>query len=240
MEILRSGSVEYVTTANNHARDFGNDRYNDTAAILDEAGIGHSGDGEYSLFTTDSGVKVGVYSVFNYYAPAVDNMGESIAALRRDGAEVVIVAAHWGLEGTYYQTGDQTRVGRAAIDAGADIVFGSHPHRLQPMEVYNNGIIFYSMGNWVFGGNTNPEDKDSAIAQVRFQRDGDGVLRLLDYTLIPCSISSLPDVNDYCPTPYEEGSEEYRRAYAKISGQYDGPNSNIDYSFMHQNEEGNP
>ena len=66
------------------------------------------------------------------------------------------------------------------------------------------------------------------------------MLRLLDYTLIPCSISSLPDVNDYCPTPYEEGSEEYRRAYAKISGQYDGPNSNIDYSFMHQNEEGNP
>ena len=108
------------------------------------------------------------------------------------------------------------------------------------MHIYNNGIIFYSMGNWVFGGNTNPEDKDSAIAQVRFQRDGDGVLRLLDYTLIPCSISSLPDVNDYCPTPYEEGSEEYRRAYAKISGQYDGPNSNIDYSFMHQNEEGNP
>ncbi len=236
MDILTLGSVEYVTTANNHAMDFGQALYNDTCTLLDERGIGHSGDGEHSLFTTESGVVIGVYSMFNYYAPAFARMGEAITALREQGAGIVIVAAHWGLEGTYYQTADQTALARQAIDAGANIVYGSHPHRLQPMEEYNGGVIFYSMGNWVFGGNTNPADTDTAIAQVRFQRQEDGSFALLGTELIPCSISSTPGANDYCPTPYEPGSEDYARALSKITGGYAGPNSQIDYSFMHQED----
>ena len=72
------------------------------------------------------------------------------------GAEIVVVSAHWGNEASYYQNANQEEVGRAAIDAGASIVFGHGPHRLEPFEKYNNGIIFYSLGNFVFGGNTNP------------------------------------------------------------------------------------
>jgi len=230
--------VDYVTTANNHSLDFGQEKYEESNAILDAAGIGHTGEAECAIFTTGSGLTVGVYSVFNYYAPSVEDMTKNISNMRDNGAEVVIVAVHWGIEGQYYPTGDQERVGRAAIDAGADIVYGSHPHRLQPVEKYNGGLIFYSMANWCFGGNTNPSDKDTAIAQVRFQRDLDGTFHYLDYILIPCSISSVPDSNDYCPTPYEPGSADYDRALSKIDGSYSGPNSTIDYSFMHQNEEG--
>lgn len=232
--ILTSGSVEYVTTANNHAMDFGSDFYADTCGLLDSSGIGHTGDGESSFFTTESGVVIGVYSMFNYYAPAFQCMPEAVRELREQGAELVIVAAHWGIEGTYYQTADQTFLAHQAIDSGADIVYGTHPHRLQPMEEYNGGVIFYSMGNWCFGGNTNPEDKDTAIAQVRYERQDDGSLLYIGTELIPCSVSSSSDSNDYCPTPYEAGSDAYQRACSKICGDYSGPNSNVDYSFMHQ------
>ena len=234
VDILTAGSVEFVTTANNHAMDFGQSLYDDTCALLDSRAIAHSGDGESSLFVTQSGVVIGVYSMFNYYCPAFERMPDAVRALREQGAELVIVAAHWGLEGTYYQTPDQTALAHQAIDAGADIVYGSHPHRLQPMEEYNGGVIFYSMGNWCFGGNTNPEDQDTAIAQVLYQRQEDGHLAYLETRLIPCAISSVKNTNDYCPTPYEEGSEDYERALSKISGAYSGPNSNVDYSFMHQ------
>ena len=238
VNILTLGSVEYVTTANNHALDFGTDIYDESCGILDKAGIGHSGEGEYSLYETRGGVKIGVYSVFNYYSPETGAMAKAIAALREQGAEIVIVAVHWGTEGTYYQTGDQEKAGRAAIDAGADVVYGSHPHRLQPVEEYNGGLIFYSMANWCFGGNTNPVDKDTAIAQIMYERDTDGTLKRSGVELIPCSISSVADANDYRPTAFEEGTEEYERAMSKITGTFSGANTMPDYSFMHTGEEG--
>ena len=69
---------------------------------------------------------------------------------------------HWGLEGSYRVTESQKQLGRAAIDAGADIVYGSHPHVLQQIDEYNGGYIVNSLGNWSFGGNTAPRDRDAA------------------------------------------------------------------------------
>ena len=112
-------------------------------------------------------------------------------------------------------TANQESFAHAAIDAGAHIVFGTHPHVLQKMEAYNGGYIFYSLGNFSFGGNTAPRDVDTAIAQVTVKKDGDS-WAVDDYDLIPCRLSSTDSKNDYCPRPYKEDEEGYARALGKL------------------------
>ena len=115
-------------------------------------------------------------------------------------------------------------------------MFGHGPHRLEPYEEYNGGVIYYSLANFVFGGNTAPADMDSVIAQVVFERALDGTLSLKEARALPCSISSKTDVNDYCPTLFEPGTDEYNRAISKVDGSWTGANQVIDYSFMHRDE----
>lgn len=236
VNILTEGSVEVATMANNHAMDFGQDIYNDTAAILSNAGIANCGDNETLLYTTDSGLVVGVYAVHAGHWPSVAQTVAGVTALKDQGAEVIVVTAHWGNEASYYQNANQIEVGRAAIDAGAHIVVGHGPHRSEPVEEYNGGVIYYSLGNWIFGGNTNPADMDAGIAQVVMRRDVDGTISMDSWKAIPCSISSVAGSNDYCPTVFEEGTAEYQRAMSKLDGSWTGANNVIDYSFMHQDE----
>lgn len=99
------------------------------------------------------------------HTPSAESVAAGVRSLRDAGAEIVVVSAHWGNEASYYQNANQEEVGRAAIDAGASIVFGHGPHRLEPFEKYNNGIIFYSLGNFVFGRQHQPADMDSVIAR---------------------------------------------------------------------------
>ncbi len=111
-------------------------------------------------------------------------------------------------------------------------MFGTHPHVLQRTEAYHNGYIFYSLGNWSFGGNTAPRDRDTAIAQVTVMQNTDGTVELQGFSLIPCCLSSMSGVNDYRPKPYEKDSEEYARAMSKLDGTFTGPDLNVDYSFL--------
>ena len=143
--------------ANNHAMDFGQAIYDDTAANLDAAGIAHCGDGESTMVITESGLTVGVYATYNGHYPVADTVAQGVRDLKARGAEVVVVTAHWGDEASYYANANQKQAAHAAIDAGASIVVGCGPHRLEPYEEYNGGVIFYSTANFVFGGNTAPE-----------------------------------------------------------------------------------
>ena len=144
---------------------------------------------------------------------------------------------HWGIEGSYRVTGGQEQLGRAAIDAGADIVYGSHPHVLQRIDEYNGGYIVNSLGNWSFGGNTAPRDRDTAIVRFSVKRDLDGTVSVEGYEVVPCCLSSTEGINDYRPTPYEEGSEAYERTMSKLDGSFDGPDLVVDYSEYHKGEE---
>ena len=153
--------------------------------------------------------------------------------LKEAGADILIFAPHWGTEGSYKVTANQESFAHAAIDAGAHIVFGTHPHVLQKMEAYNGGYIFYSLGNFSFGGNTAPRDVDTAIAQVTVKKDGDS-WAVDDYDLIPCRLSSTDSKNDYCPRPYKEDEEGYTRALSKLDGSWTGSDLSVDYSFMYR------
>ena len=153
---------------------------------------------------------------------------QALEALREQGVDLIIFAPHWGVEGTYHPTEEQKQVGHAAIDAGADIVFGSHPHVLQPIEEYGGGIIFYSLGNFSFGGNGAPKDYDTALVQQEVIRDAEGTVRLGQLTIVPASVSSVAGRNNFQPTPYEPGTEEYNRVLSKLDETFSGPNLKID------------
>lgn len=229
--ILKEGSVECVTLGNNHTNDFGPQGITDTEASLDAAQINWVGPNESKVFDTDVGIKIGVYCP-GWTGLSEANIQTGISALQSAGADICIFAPHWGNEGSYQVSGNQEAFARIAIDAGAQIVCGTHPHVLQHIEEYNGGYIFYSLGNWSFGGNTVPRDRDTAIAQVTLELLHDGTYAMSGYRLIPCCLSSTAGTNDFRPVPYEEGSDEYARAMSKLDGSFNGPDLTVDYSFL--------
>ena len=229
VQIMTSSSVEAVTLANNHVEDFGIEGYENTKRVLDENGVAYVEEDKTTIFVTESGLTIGLYAdSFDFKESDIE---DNIAALREEGAEIIVCAFHWGTEGAYRHNDKQARYARCAIDAGADIVVGNHPHVLQEMEEYNGGIIFYSLGNFSFGGNDHPKDYDSAVIQQQIVREPDGTVRLGEMTVIPICISSVSDRNNYQPIPYPADSDAYKRVLEKLNGTYSGPNVTPGYDY---------
>lgn len=229
VNILTEGGVDMVTLGNNHVLDYGGEGYDSTVSTLDSAGIAHVGRGETTLYTTPSGLVVGIYAAS--FGQTAD-LKTGIALLKEQGAEFIIAALHWGDEGSYHPNDTQYSQAHAAIDAGANMVYGSHPHTLQPSEEYNGGVIYYSMGNWVFGGNTAPRDVDTIILKVIVKRDTDGTVSLDSREVIPAACSGTGSgTNNYQPVVLEEGSEAYQRTLSKVEGAFTGPDLTVSYQY---------
>lgn len=218
--ILTSGSVEGVVLANNHTYDFGQTGYRNTKAALEQENVVYAEAKKPAIYRTESGLTIGIYAVAFYAETSAIKNG--IAQLREQGAEIVIFSMHAGVEGSYRVTDQQKFLAHTAIDAGADIVFGHHSHVLQPIEYYKEGVIYYSLGNFAFGGNSNPPDKDTAIIQQTVIREPDGTVHLGQTIRLACRLSSVTNCNDYRPTPHEEGSKEQERALSKLNGTFTG------------------
>ena len=227
VNLISRNSIEAVSFANNHTMDYLQAGYDSTLQTLEEAGVPYVEKDCSLLVTTESGLCVGIYAMA--FTQDKKDMQNEIKDLRKQGAEIVVVSAHWGAEGSYRAAHTQSDMAYAAIDAGADIVYGHHPHTLQRIEEYNGGIIYYSLGNFVFGGNHWPQDLDSAILQQQVIRQEDGSVSLGELTIIPVSCSSLPVQNNFQPTPYPEGSEKYDRVLSKLDGTYKGGDLVVDY-----------
>ena len=206
VQVLTSGNIEAVSLENNHIMDHGETGYADTCQTLENNGIVYSGHLGSAIYTTDTGVSIGMlsYQTFNGNYPAIYNAIEGdIAALRSAGCQLVIVSYHWGEEKDYLPNERQVPLGRATIDAGADLVIGHHSHRINPIEEYNGKYICYSLGNFSFAGNIKPDDMDTFIFQQRFRVYPDGRVDNEGFRIVPCSISSQESVNDFKPTPKE-------------------------------------
>ena len=223
VQVLKEGSVEAVSTANNHSGDFQEEGRADTIAALDSVGILHTGAGEPLIHKLEGGLKIGMVS----YNTVDNKAGEyawrsavqtDINTCREAGCDLIIGFMHWG--SVEYLTQPEfweVQFAHDMADWGCDMIVGGHAHILQRMEYYHDVPIFYSMGNFCYGGNTNPDDKDSVIVQAEFTRDpGSGTIFLSRLHVIPCLISTRTDLNDYCPTPCPEGSEDYRRILEKL------------------------
>ena len=227
VKILEQNSVEAVTLANNHTLDYGQEGYESTVDTLKNAGVSYVEQDNSCIFTTENGLTIGMYgAVYDHLDEQEITSG--IAALRKQGCDLVIFAPHWGTEGAYRISPTQQKLGHAAIDAGADIVWGSHPHVLQPIEEYNNGIIYYSLGNFSFGGNGGPRDMDTALLQQEVIRAADGTVTLGELTILPASVSSVASWNNFQPTPHEVGSTAYDRILQKLDGTWKGPDLPIE------------
>ena len=216
--ILTGGSVEAVNTANNHSHDYGEQSFDDTLAALDDAGIVHFGYDETAVMDV-KGIKVGLVGIYELYdhLEREQQLKDNIAKVKADGAQLIVVIFHWGNETETVPDSNQTTLGRIAIDEGADLVCGHHPHVLQGIETYKGRNIVYSLGNFCFGGNSSPSDMDTMIYQQTFTIDADGVKKDNVTNIIPCSISSAAydGYNNYQPTPAE--GEEATRILGKIN-----------------------
>ena len=231
INILPAGSVETVSFGNNHRLDYSEQGSLDTVKAFEDAGIIYAYDEITGIYEVQ-GIRIGFVSVNEVYD------GEAVEKYLEDGirhlkeeeqVNLIIECCQWGEELANYPERYQKELGRKCIDWGADLVLGSHPHVLQGVEVYEGKFIVYSLGNFCFGGNRNPKDKDTMIFQQTFTFT-DGVKQEdLVAKVIPCSISSVKSRNDFCPTPATD--DEFARILGRIN-EYSEP---FDVTF---NEEG--
>lgn len=214
-KILTDGNVEAVTTANNHSHDYGEQGFTDTLNALEAEGIAHFGYDETAVMNI-KGIKVGLVGIYELkdHLERTQQVKDNIAKVKAEGAQLVIVIFHWGNEKEEVPDSNQMTLGRLAIDEGADLVCGHHPHVLQGIETYKGKNIVYSLGNFCFGGNSAPSDMDSMIFQQTFTITENGVQADNVTNIIPCSISSEYGYNNYQPTPAE--GEEAQRIQNKI------------------------
>jgi poly-gamma-glutamate synthesis protein (capsule biosynthesis protein) len=209
VNILTGSGVELCNLANNHSMDYGAAGLKQTAEVLAANGIGYCGFTE-AWSAEIKGVRVTALG-FTKWDHTVEQVTEAISQARQ-GCDLLIVNMHWGWERQHRQCGEQVDMGRAAVDAGADLVIGTHPHVYQGIEKYRGKYIVYSLGNFCFAGNANPDDKRCLIFRQTFSfNPGMGIAQanILDagIDVIPASISSVENTNDFVPTvlPAEQG-----------------------------------
>ena len=211
-DILTLGSVEAVTIANNHTLDYGEAGREETIANLEQAGLTVSGGGVLGVFEKD-GVKVGMTGYCFPYANGKKDITKDVKALREMGCQIVIASFHWGSEYRDDFTAEQRSIGRAAIKAGADIVVGHHPHIVQGIERYQDTYILYSVGNLVFGGNVDPDDRDAYAARLTFTVYEDRC-DPPELTIVPLRLTALDEGTDY--RPVLAGEEDAQRIVNRI------------------------
>lgn len=201
-QILVDGSVDVVTLANNHAHDFKEEGLADTKNALDAAGIEWCED-EHVAYQDLNGVLtafIGIYALEN----GLDSMPvlkEAIADAKQHGADLIIVGFHWGVELVTEIDEFERELAHTAIDEGANLVVGTHSHLLMGIEKYNGAYIVYGLGNFCFGGNSNPTSYDSMIWQQTFTFSSDGLEEDDNIAIIPCQVSGDTTSNNYQPVP---------------------------------------
>lgn len=198
--ILKKGSVEVVNLANNHSKDYGKTSLADTQKTMKKNNIGYCIHSAIS-YQTVNGVKTAFLGFNALERITRKQIKQSISQAQKNNAAIIIVSFHWGVERKYYPNAKQKSLGHYAIDCGASLVLGHHPHVLQGIEQYKGRYIVYSLGNFCFGGNSNPSDKDTMIFQQTFSVK-DGELQPENHAkIIPCSLSSHKKTNDFQPRP---------------------------------------
>ncbi len=195
--------ADVIGLANNHVLDFGQSALMETFETLDRAGLKYAGAGadlsrakELQVFEIN-GKRFGFLAasrvwpeaswaatdahpgVFGTYDPAM-LLSAIRSAKEEAGCDYVTVFVHWGIERNQLPEDYQRNLAAQYADAGADLVIGMHPHVLQGMEVINGTPVFYSLGNFIFGGRS----YDTAVVQARINPDG-----TTEFTVIPCMAS---------------------------------------------------
>ena len=203
--VLKAGGIDIVNLANNHIYDYSEQGLFDTIDFLDQAGIRHIGAGKdlrsarKPVLLTIKGVRIaflGYYGLRKHsgsHPATTDSAGTALRKLSyikkdikavRDSADIVIVTFHWGIEKEHVPEADQINFAHKTIRYGADLIVGHHPHVLQGIEKYRNGLIVYSLGNFIFGGNSRKHEK-TAVLQVKIDSESK---KITSYKMLPVRV----------------------------------------------------
>jgi len=176
MEVVTLLGVDVASVANNHTGDFGRSAWEDSVARLRAASVLPVGSlNGYSLepvVTEVRGKKI-AYFAFDmvFKNPPLDELAQAVKTADED-ADLVVVSTHWGVEYQKTHNATQEKIAHALVDAGADLVIGSHPHVVQDVETYKGKTILYSLGNLLFDQWWSQETMRGELARVTFQSDG--------------------------------------------------------------------
>ena len=218
-QVLTLGSVEAVNTVNNHCEDFGRGGYQDTLDSLDAEGILRFGcnrpdqeSGHDDLLVQElQGIRFGFIGFSYPQTDDVNRIAKRIKKLKEEeGCDIVIVSLHWGREVHDTPTSGQMSYAKKVIDAGADMIYGHHPHILQQIHFYEGKPILYSTGNFTFG-TMSRVDPSTGIFQLTWEKKGE-TTALKKLQVIPCETTRSPD---FRPFPLED-PEAKKAVFAKL------------------------
>lgn len=203
VNILTQGSVEGVTLGNNHTKDFGAPGLKSTQETLDAAGVAWCLDKKAAFFEKD-GVKI---AFLGFWETSFNShrawLADEIPRLKaQEGCQAVVVLYHGGNEYNQKHADSQQKAMRYAVDCGADLVIGHHPHVLQGVERYKNRMIFYSLGDFCYGGNRKPRaiEYPTMVVSIQMRFDNQGYYAQ-QATIHPFRISATAPRNNYQPYP---------------------------------------
>ena len=218
VRMLTGNSIEGAGLANNHIGDFGKQGEESTKKTLEENGVPWFQNFKYHVFEKD-GVKIAVFAMENKVVyNEFDKLKKTMKNLKDSGeANAIVICWHTGLE---YRGGHETnteRTAQALTKYGADLVIMHHPHVLQGVNITNNRCIFYSLGNFVFGGNNKIREEKylidktvsslySMVVQVRMTFSNEGRYLGQQATIYPIYTSSAAPANNF--QPYRVNAEE--------------------------------
>ncbi len=211
INVFLKGGVDAVDVANNHTFDYKEQGFNDTIDTLNKNKLPYYGYDHYEILTIKD-IRIGLagltYIDNDKEKDVKENIDKAIKYFKDNNTDLIIISFHWGIEYEIRQNNTQENIGKYAIDNGADLILGHSPHILQGIEKYKDKYIVYSLGNFVFGGNQNPKDKDTMIFQQTFRFENNSI-KESSIKIIPSSVSGKTDVNNYQPIILE-GTEKER------------------------------
>lgn len=205
---MKNAGFTVVSLANNHIMQHGRKALIETIKLLETNGIGYCGievennDSDGAFLTQNKGISICFLSYNDrpdkylldspiYKRFKIDEVLKSVAFYRQR-VDLIIISIHWGDEYIQIPSSEQQLAAHNLIDNGADVILGHHPHVIQGVERYKNGLIFYSLGNFVFDMPWYHEANRSFIAKISFNK----LQNKLSYEIVPVKIKS-----DYQPEP---------------------------------------
>ncbi len=185
---LKEHGVDIVNLANNHTANQGTNGLTQTKTYLEKAGVGffgHPGNisSELSTTTCSQGFCITLIGWHEFAHTPASDISAEIERVRKS-SDIVVVLPHWGVEYEEQPTSDSRRIARMWIDAGADMVIGTHPHVIQSIEEYKGKVIFYSLGNFIFDQYFSFETTHGLAVMVTATKKTDTALTY-SYKLLP-------------------------------------------------------
>jgi poly-gamma-glutamate synthesis protein (capsule biosynthesis protein) len=220
--IFSENSVEAVSLANNHTGDFGEQGQIDTQNAIDATNYTQWGNDDKDVILEKDGVKIGLVCCTLWDESYADGIIERVQNLEST-TDIQVVFFHGGEEATHTAESWKIQACHEIVDGGADLIVGGHPHVLQPLETYNGVHIIYSIGNFVFGGNLNPENATIIYQESITYNKTTQQIEKSEENVIPFKVYGGSGSNNYQPVPINPEDSAYSKIIGFVYGENNSP-----------------